>query len=135
MRFGGHNILAIALAALVIYGLEFLLYGLAIQPAQFQAMSGMSVEQGEAIGLSRMPFGIVMPVLAAIGLSLVIKWRARPGLASGAMAGLLMALCFGFGSRMYGYVYGPHTEAYLAIDLARYVVTYAAGGAIIGAWR
>jgi hypothetical protein len=135
MRFQGHNILAIILAALVIYGLEFLLYGLAIQPEQFQAMSGVSAEQGAAIGMSRMPFGIIMPVLAAIGISFAIKWRQRPGMGSGAITAVIMALCFGFGSRMYGYVYGAHTETYLAIDFARYVVTYGVAGAIIGAWR
>lgn len=135
MRFQGHNILAIVVAALAIYALEFVLYGLVISPEQFDAMSGLSAEQRDRLGMSRMPLGVVMPVLAAIGLSLAIKWRSAAGAAAGVVTGVLMALFLGFGSRMYGYVYGPHTDAYLLIDLARYLVTYAVAGAILGAWK
>ncbi|MGE3143503.1 MAG: hypothetical protein AB7L65_09295 [Hyphomonadaceae bacterium] len=133
MRFKGHNLLAIAVAALAIYGLEYLLYGLAISPAQFRAMSGLSeTQQGD---MSRLPFGVLMPILAAVGLSLVIKWRAAIGPAAGAGVAVLMAVLFGFGSRLYGYVYGPDTEVYLAVDFARYIVTYGVAGAILGAWK
>lgn len=135
MRYQGHNILAILVAALAIYAIEFVIFAVLISPAQFMAMSGMSEAQGSAIGASRMPFGILMPLLAAIGLSLVIKWRGALGMSAGAMTGLIMALVFGFGSRMYGYVYGPHTELYLAIDFARYLITYGVAGAILGAWK
>lgn len=134
MRYQGHNILAIIAAAIVIYFIEFLIYGLAISPVQFREMAGFTEEQ-LASGMYKMPFGIVMPILAAIGLSLVIKWRGAAGLAAGAAIGAIMAILFGFGSRMYGYIYGPNTETYLAVDFARYVATYAAGGAIIGAWK
>jgi Protein of unknown function (DUF1761) len=135
MRYQGHNVLAIAAAAVVIYLLEFLLYGVAIQPEQFRAMSGMSEAQGNAIGMARMPFGAIMPILAAIGLSLAVKWRGAMGPAAGAMTGVLMGVCFAFAGRMYAYVYGADTETYLLIDLARFVVTYAIGGAIIAAWK
>ncbi|MET0183263.1 MAG: DUF1761 family protein [Caulobacterales bacterium] len=134
MRFQGHNILAIAAAAIAIYFIEFLIYGLGIPPEQFREMAGFTSEQ-MASGMYKMPFGVVMPILTAIGLSLVIKWRGSKGAAAGVITALIIAILFGFGSRMYGYVYGPHTETYLAIDLARYLVTYALGGAIIGAWK
>jgi len=139
MRVSGHNVLAILVAALAMYLIEFLIFAVAISPAQFMAMSGMSAEQGAAIGLSRMPLGPLMPILAAIGLSLAIKWRGAQGVhlgaGAGAATGLILALLLGFSSRMYGYVYGPHTEAYLLIDLGRYLVTYGVAGAILGAWK
>ena len=39
-----------------------------------------------------MPFGVVPPLLAAIGLSLVIRWRDRPGLMGGLTTALMMAV-------------------------------------------
>lgn len=135
MRFQGHNVLAILVAALAMYALEFVLFGLIISPEQFNVLSGLTEEQRALLGMSRMGLGVVMPILAAIGLSLAVKWRGASGIVAGALTGVLMALFLGFGSRMYGYVYGPHTDAYLLIDLARYVVTYGVAGAILGAWK
>ncbi len=135
MRIMGHNALAILAAAIAIYAIEFIIFAVMISPPQYLAMSGMTQAQAEAIGMSRMPFGAVMPVLAAIGLSLAIKWRAAAGPVAGATTGLIMGVVFGFGARMYGFVYGADDMNYLAIDFARFLVTYAVGGAIIGAWK
>jgi hypothetical protein len=134
MRVNGHNVFAIIVAAIAIYAIEFLIFGLAIAPDQFMQMSGMNEAQRDA-GMGRMPFGIVMPVLAAIGLSLVIKWRGASGALAGAATAAIVAVCLAFAGRMYGFVYGPHTEIYLAIDLARFAVTYAIAGAILAAWK
>jgi hypothetical protein len=135
MRVNGLNVLAIAAAAVAIYLIEFVIYGVLITPEQFQLMSGMSAEQGAAIGMSRMPLGPTMPILAAIGIALVIKWRGGAGVAAGVVTALLLAVLIAFPSRMYAYVYGAHDETYLAIDLGRYLVTYAVAGAILGAWK
>ena len=81
MRFDGHNVLAIIVAALVIYAIEFVIFAVLISPNQYMAFTGIREDQMQ-MGMARMPFGIVPPLLAAIGLSLVIKWRARPGAGS-----------------------------------------------------
>jgi hypothetical protein len=135
MRYNGLNILAIVVAAIAIYLIEFVIFGLLISPEQYQIMSGMSADQQNATMMARMPFGPVMPILAAIGIALVIKWRAAIGMGGGAMTGALMAVLFAFAGRMYGYVYGADTETYLLIDLGRFVLSYGVAGAIIGAWK
>lgn len=132
MRFLGHNALAILVAALVIYGLEFVIFAVLIPADQYMALTGLTEGQGDE---ARMPVGIVMPVLAAIGLSLVIKWRNAPGWMGGAMTALMMAVLFGFSTSLYEYVYGDHTAAYLPVNLGHFLVCWGAAGAILGAWK
>ncbi|MEZ6023483.1 MAG: DUF1761 domain-containing protein [Hyphomonadaceae bacterium] len=134
MRFNGHNVLAIIVAAIVIYAIEFVIFALLITPDQYMGFTGVTAEQMEA-GMGRMPFGAIPPILTAIGLSLVIKWRNAPGWMSGLMTGLMMAVLFGFGTMLYSYVYGPHTESYQAVNLAHFLVCWGAAGAILGAWK
>jgi len=134
MRVMGHNVFAIIVAAIVIYAIEFVIFAVLIPGEQYMAYTGITPEQVEG-GMGRMPVGVVMPILAAIGLSLVIKWRNAPGWMGGATTGLLMAVLFAFGTSLYGYVYGPHTEAYLPVNLAHFLICYGAGGAILGAWK
>lgn len=134
MRFKGHNILAIVVATIVFYGIEFLIYGMAMSPEQYQGYTGITSAQQEA-GMARMPFGIVPPLLQCIGLSLVIKWRGAPGPFANAYTGLLLGVLFAFAASLYAYVYGPHTEGYIAVNLAHFAVCYGAAGAILGAWK
>ena len=133
MRFKGHNILAIIVAALVIYGLEYVIFAVLISPEQYRAFTGVTAaQQGD---MSRMPLGIIPPRLAAIGLSLAIKWRNRPGWMSGAVTGLMLAVLFAFGTSLYGYIYGPHATAYLPVNLGHFLVCWGLAGAILGAWK
>lgn len=130
MRMMGHNVLAIAVAAIAIYAIEFLIFAVAITPDQYTSLTGYG--GGD---MSRMPFGAIPPILAAIGLSLAIKWRNRPGWLAGLMTGVYMAICFAFAVSFYGFVYGPNAPAFLAVDLAHYVACYGVAGAILGAWK
>jgi hypothetical protein len=134
MRMMGHNVLAIVVAALLIYAIEFVIFAMLISPDQYMAFTGVTPQQAEA-GMARMPFGIVPPVLAAIGLSLAIKWRNAPGMMGGVMTALIMAFVFAFGASLYSYVYGPHSEAYLPVNLAHFLVAWGAAGAVLGAWK
>jgi hypothetical protein len=134
MRMMGHNVLAIVVAALLIYAIEYVIFAHLISPDQYMAFTGVTPEQAEA-GMARMPFGIAPPVLAAIGLSLAIKWRNAPGMIGGVVTALIMAFVFAFGTSLYSYVYGPHSEAYLPVNLAHFLVAWGAAGAVLGAWK
>ncbi len=134
MRVMGHNVLAIFVAALVIYGIGFIIYGMAIPAEQYMAMAGISEEEVNAAQW-KMPLGVIMPILIAVGMSLVIKWRNQPGWMAGAMTGLLMALFFLFAQRLYGYVYSAEDGQLLMVDAAHGFITAAAAGAVLGAWK
>jgi hypothetical protein len=132
MRIMGHNVLAIIAAAVLIYLLEFVIFAVLISGPDYQAMVGLTEAQ---LHPDRMPVGPVMPILAAIGLSVVIKWRQAPGLMGGAMTGVIMSVLFALPVALYGYVYGSHTETFIAINLGHYIVCWGAAGAILGAWK
>jgi len=134
MRFNGHNVLAIIVAAIAIYAIEFIIFAVLISPEQYLAFTGINAAQSEA-GMGRMPFGAVPPLLAAIGLSLAIKWRSATGWMGGGATAIIMAVVFAFGVSLYSYVYGTHTEAFLAVDLAHFVVCWGVAGAVLGAWK
>jgi len=134
MRMMGHNLLAIIVAAIAIYAIEFLIFAVLMPGEQYMAMSGYSRQSMEA-GMARMPFGVIPPILAAIGLSCAVKWRNKAGWMAGAMTGVIMAICFGVGVSRYSFVYGPNNAAFIAVNLAHFVVCYSAAGAILGAWK
>lgn len=134
MRVMGHNVLAIVVAAVAIYAIEFVIFALAMTPQQYQALSGYSADS-MAAGMSRMPFGVVPPILAAIGLSCAVKWRNKAGWMAGVATGVIVAICFGVGVSLYGFVYGPNSAAFVAVDLLHFVVAYGAAGAVLGAWK
>jgi hypothetical protein len=132
MRVMGHNAFAIIVAALAIYAIEFVIFAVLIPGDQYLAMVGLTADQAHP---ERMPVGALMPVFAAIGLSLSIKWRNAPGWRGGLTTGLLMAVFFAFSASLYGYVYGSHTLQFQWINLAHFLVCYATAGAILGAWK
>jgi hypothetical protein len=130
MRMMGHNVLAIIVAAIAIYAIEFLIYAVMISPEQYSAMSGYA--GGD---MSRMAIGVAPPILAAVGLSLAVKWRNKAGWMAGLMTGVYMAICFAYGGSLYSYVYGPNNMEFVAINLGHFLVCYGVGGAILGAWK
>jgi hypothetical protein len=132
MRMMGHNVLAIVLAAIVIYAIEFVIFAVLMTPEQYNAMSGYPPA---ADSMARMPFGAIPPILAAIGLSLVIKWRNTPGLMGGLATGVLMAVFFGVAVSLYSFIYGPNSPAFIGIDAGHFIVCYGLAGAILGAWK
>jgi len=134
MRVQGHNLLAILVAAIAIYGIGFLIYGVLIPSEQYMEMANLSEADVEA-GMAKMPLGVIMPILIAIGLSFAIKWRNTSGWMGGLTTGFIMALCFLFAERLYGYVYGAETLNLLLVDSAHAFVTAMVAGAIIGAWK
>lgn len=132
MRFNGHNLLAISAAAVAIYLIEFVIFAVLIPGDQYAAMVGLNADQ---LHPERMLYGVAPPILTAIGLSLVVKWRNAPGLMGGAMTGVWMAIFFAFATSLYPFVYGSNTETFLAVNLGHYLVCYAAAGAILGVWK
>jgi hypothetical protein len=132
MRVMGHNVLAIVVAAIVIYLMEFVIFAVLIPAPDYAAMVGLNEDQMHP---DRMPVGAVMPILSAIGLSTVIKWREATGLMAGAMTGVVMSVLFALPVFLYGYVYGSHTETFIAINLGHFIVCWGAAGAILAAWK
>lgn len=131
MRVNGHNILAILVAAALMYGIGALIYGV-VFTRQWQEWSGVSMQGVETWRLALSP---VMPLLQAIGLSLVMKWRNLPGAGAGIATGCMMALFFVFASNLYNLAYYNVHPGVTAIDALHLFAINMIGGAILGAWR
>jgi Na+/proline symporter len=133
MRYQGHNVLAIVVAAIAIWAIGFLLY-VVLFAEQWSAWMGLT-EADMNKDNGRMPFMVVMPFLQAIGLSLVVKWRNASGWMAGAMTGVLMAIFFSIAARMYGWVYSFEVSELFGLDSVHFLLTHAVAGAILGAWK
>ncbi len=133
MRFQGHNVLAVIVAAALMYGVGMLIYGVLFSQ-QWMALSGVTEDSftGQEWRVALSP---VMPLLLAIGLSLVIKWRNAAGWMGGLATGFWMALFFVFAARLYGFVYSAEPTALLGIDTLHIFLINMIGGAVIGAWK
>ncbi len=133
MRVMGHNVLAIVAAAVAIWAIGFLLYVVLFQE-QWMTWMGVSMDDADK-GNDRMAFMVVMPLLTAIGLSLAIKWRDRPGWFDGLKVGLLLAIFLTVAGRMYGWVYSWEPTELFGLDALHFLLTHMVAGAILGAWR
>ncbi len=132
MRVAGHNVLAIIVAAVVMYAIGALIYGFLFSEL-WMRLSNVTKDSfaGEEW---RMALSPMMPVLIAIGMSVLIKWRGAVGLAAGVATGLMASLFFMFAARLYAFVYSAEPAGLLWIDTLHFVLICAAGGAVIGGW-
>lgn len=133
MRYNGHNVLAIVVAAVAIWAIGFLLYVVLFAD---QWMTWMGISEADANkDNGRMAYMVIMPFLQAIGLSLVVKWRGATGLMGGLTTGVLVAVFLTIAGRMYGWVYSFEPTELFGLDSLHFVLTHAVAGAILGAWK
>lgn len=134
MRSGGINWLAVIVAAIAIYALGFVIYGMLIPAESWMAMSGMT-DAERATAMTRMPFSVVMPILTAVFLAVLLKWGAVADAMKGAQWGLVVALASAVPTMLYGWVYGGTSTDMTMIDCAHLLLGHIAAGAIIGGWK
>lgn len=134
MRSAGINWMAVVAAAVVIYAIGFVIYGLLIPEESWMAMSGIT-EAEKSIGMSRMMYSPLMPVLTAVFMAVIFKWGAVDDLVSGVKWGAVIALASAIPTLLYGWVYGGGDTNMVMIDVAHLWLGHVAAGAIIGGWR
>lgn len=132
MRAAGINWLAVIAAGVAIYAIGFVIYGMLIP--EEMSMSGMT-EAERAAAMSRMPFGVVMPIMTAAFMALLFRWANVASVAKGAQMAVLVALASAIPTILYGWVYGGMTTDMAAIDGAHLMLGHVAAGAILGGWK
>lgn len=130
MRLAGFNLGAVALAAIAIYAVGFVTYGLLFQ-AQWMLWSGHA--EADFTGQEwRMALSPVMPILIAVGLAWLLRslkvtqWKRAVGV------GLAAGLFFAVSDRLYGFVYGVEPVQLLALDAGHQIVCFVVGSAVLG---
>ena len=134
MRSAGINWLAVIAAAVAVYAVGFVIYGLLISPEANRAMSGMTAAE-EATAMSRMMYSPLMPILTAVFMAILFKWGAVADLVSGVKWGAVIALASAIPTMLYGWVYGGLDTNMAMIDCAHLWLGHVAAGAILGGWR
>lgn len=135
MRICGINSVATVVSAIAIYAVGALIYGVLIDPAVWMANAGITKEQMDAIGMSRMPFSPVMPLMTAFGLAFLFKWAGVSGLGNGVKWALLVAFASAAPALLYGWVYGAGPLSGTLIDIAHLAIGHSVAGAILASWK
>ena len=135
MRSGGINWLAVLGAAVAFYAIGFVIYGLLIPAETWMAWEGVTAEEMEAVGGSRMPFSVVMPLMTAIFMAVIFKWAQVAGASNGAKWGAVIALASAIPATMYGWVYGIGPVEITLVDFGHLLLGHVAAGAVLGAWK
>ena len=135
MRSGGVNWLAVVAAAVAIYAIGFVIYGLLIPAETWMAWEGDTQAEMAAVGDSRMPFGVVMPLMTAIFMAVIFKWAQVAGASSGAKWGAVIALASAIPAEMYAWVYGIGPIEVTLVDAGHLLLGHVAAGAVLGAWK
>lgn len=135
MRIGGYNWLAVLSAALAIYAIGFIIYGVLIEPVAWMAMAGVSQAEMDAVGASRMPFGALMPLMTAIFMAVLFKMGRVEDTTTGIRWAIVIALASAVPALGYGWVYGVGAASMTLLDSAHLLLGHVAAGAILGGWR
>ena len=135
MRAGGINWVAVIVAAIAIYAIGFVIYGLLVPPEWWMKAEGITQEQIEAQGGARMPFSVVMPLMTAIFLAVLFKLGKVADAATGAKWAVVVALASAIPTLLYGWVYGVGPFDVTLIDAGHLLLGHVTAGAILGAWR
>jgi hypothetical protein len=134
MRSGGINWLAVLVAAIAIYAIGFVVYGLLIPAETWMAWEGMS-DADMAVGESRMMFGPIMPLMTAIFLAVLFKWGQVASVSTGARWAAVVALASAVPAELYAWVYGIGAIQVTVVDAVHLFLGHVAAGAILGGWK
>lgn len=134
MRSGGINWLAVIVAAIAIYAVGFVVYGLLVPEESWMAMTGMS-EAERSTAMSRMIFSPVMPIMTAVFLAILFKWGSVADATTGIKWAVVVGLASAVPTMLYGWTYGGLSTDMTMIDIGHLVVGHVIAGAILGGWR
>lgn len=134
MRSGGMNWMAVIAAAIVIYAIGFVIYGVLIPQDVNIAMSGMT-DTEQATADARMIFGPLMPIMTAVFMAVLFKWGQVADAMAGAKWAVVVALASAVPTMLYGWTYGGLNTSMTMIDCAHLLLGHIAAGAILGGWK
>ena len=133
MRVGGINLAAVIGAAIAVYIVGFVIYGLLVPAETWMELSGLTEDQLNAV--DRMPFSPVMPLMTALFLAVLFRLGNVQDSSTGMKWAAIVALASGIPTLLYGWVYGIGPLAMTAIDSGHILVGHIVAGGILGRWR
>lgn len=134
MRSGGINWLAVIAAAIAIYAIGFVIYGVMMPMDANVAMSGMT-DAERAMADARMMYSPLMPILTAVFMAVLFKWGQVADAVTGVKWAVVVGLASAVPTMLYGWVYGGLNTSMTMIDCAHLLLGHIAAGAILGGWK
>ncbi|HEU0310931.1 MAG TPA: DUF1761 domain-containing protein [Sphingomicrobium sp.] len=134
MRSGGINWLAVVAAAVGIYAIGFVIYGMLMTEEAMMAMTGMT-EAEKATALSRLMYSPLMPIFTAVFMAVLFKWGQVADAMTGAKWAMVVALASAIPTILYGWVYGGLDTNMTIVDGAHLLIGHMAAGTILGGWK
>lgn len=151
-RLANVNLLGVLLAAIAIYFVGFLWYGLLFSEAYMNGIGVFFSEGGDTVrwlgegGIQTrtgmgdegiwMAAGFLIPLVLAFGLGLAMKKQAITTPATAAGFGLWISLLIGVPLMAYGLVYSPwHSWAAFIVDASHTVVSFIAGCLVLSLFK
>lgn len=135
MRAFGLNFAAVIGAAIAIYAVGFVIFGLLVPEDVWLASQGLTKAQIGEIGYGRLSWSWAMPLATALFLAVLFGWAQVKGAAAGMRWALVIALASALPAVFYGWVYGVKPLTGPLIDSAHLILGHVAAGAILGRWR
>jgi hypothetical protein len=130
-RLSGVNLVGVLLAALVMWILGFVWYGVLFSEA-WMAGNGYTEAMFEGQSGLWMAAGFLIPLILAFGLGWHMKQKSITKLNTAVLFALWLALLIGVPLMMYNYVYSPyHSWQVLLIDGSHTIATFVAGAAVL----
>ncbi len=108
MRSGGINWLAVIAAAVAIYVIGFVIYGMLVPDL---SMAGMT-EAEKATAMSRLMYSPLMPIMTAVFLAVLFKWGSVADAVAGVKWAVVVGLASAVPTMLYGWVYGGLQHRY-----------------------
>jgi hypothetical protein len=134
MRSGGINWLAVIAAAIAIYAIGFVIYGMLLPEPDLMAMTGMT-EAEKATAMSRLMYSPLMPIMTAVFMAVLFKWGSVGDAVTGVKWAVVVGLASAVPTILYGWVYGGLETNMTMIDCAHLLLGHIAAGAILGGWK
>lgn len=132
-RIFGHDLIAVIVAAVVIYFIGFLIYGLLFS-GYWMAQYGYTADSFAGHEW-KMFLGPVMPILTVLGLAALLQAAGASGLMAHLRIGFIAWAGFCLPTMLYAFAYGILiTPGALALDLAHLLLGVLAASAVL-VWR
>lgn len=135
MRIMGYNGAAILGAALAIYAVGALIYGVLVSPEVWMASQGITQAELDAIGTSRLPFSVLPPLITALGMAILFRLAGVTSVKAGVTIAALIGVFSAAMAIWYGWVYGVGGLAGPLLDSAHLLAGHCVAGAILGRWN
>ncbi|MEO9969292.1 MAG: DUF1761 domain-containing protein [Hyphomonadaceae bacterium] len=132
-RLGGVNLVGVLLAAIAIYFVGFLWFGVLFHDI-WQAANGYSLEQLEASFDPLIVFGggFLIPLILAFGIGWLLKKTGTTGLGPSIAFGAMLAILFAAPVLGYSFVYNIiHSPTDLLLDISHSFVGFVVGAAVL----